>query len=76
MVMKDLKEMFRDDKGDESDEKDNTLFNLVRGEKKKRVNFLVTLAEGGNEYVPVRASSMMIKAIEGKEGLNRGRGRA
>ena len=35
MVMKDLKEMFRDNKGDEDDEKDDTLFNLVRGEKKK-----------------------------------------
>ena len=28
MVMKDLKEMFRDDKGEEYDEQDNTLFNL------------------------------------------------
>ena len=35
MVMKDLKEMFRDDKGEEDDEQDNTLFNLVRGERKK-----------------------------------------
>jgi hypothetical protein len=67
MVMKDLKEMFRDNKGDEDDEKGNTLFNLVRGESKKRVNFLVTLAEGGMEYVPVRAPSMMIKAVEGKD---------
>ena len=68
MVMKDLKEMFKGDKEDEEDDKDDhTLFNLVRGESKKRVNFLVTLAEGGKEYVPVRASSMMIKAVEGKK---------
>ena len=63
MVIKDLKEMFKD----EDDHKDVTLFNLVRGETKKRVNFLVTLAEGGMEYVPVRASSMMIRAVEGEE---------
>ena len=68
MVMKDLKAMFKEEKEDVSEEKgDLTLFNLVRGESKKRVNFLVTLAEGGKEYVPVRATSLMIKAVEGKE---------
>ncbi len=40
-----------------------TLFNLVRGESKKRVNFLVTVAEGGREYVPTRVASMMIRAV-------------
>ncbi len=51
MVMKDLKEIFKGGKEDEGDDKDDlTLFNLVRGERKKRVNFLVTLAEGGKEY--------------------------
>ncbi len=64
MVIKDLKEMFnkeKEERDDASDEKgDLILFNLVRGESKKRVNFLVTLAEGGKKYVPTRVASMMI----------------
>ena len=77
MVMKDLKEMFRKGKEDASDEKgDLTLFNLVRGENKKRVNFLVTLAEGGKEYVPVRATSLMIRAVGGKEDFKPKRSRS
>jgi hypothetical protein len=71
MVMRDLNEMFKQEKeerDDASDEKgDLTLFNLVRGESKKRVNFLVTLTEGGKEYVPTRVASMMIQAVGGKE---------
>jgi hypothetical protein len=44
---------------------DMSLFNLGRGGSKKRVNFLVTSAEGGQEYVPSRYSSLMINATEG-----------
>ncbi len=40
MVMKDLKEMFKEENDDASEEKgDMTLFNFVRGESKKRVKF-------------------------------------
>ncbi len=81
MVMKDLKAMM-DNGGAVKEESDNekddmTLLNLVRGGKdKKRVNFLVTLAEGGREYVPSRFTSLMINAKEGKEDFKPRRGRS
>jgi hypothetical protein len=81
MVVKDLKAMMNQGGAikDESDnEKDDmSLFNLVRGGKdKKRVNFLITSAEGGREYVPSRYSSLMINAKEGKEDFKPRRGRS
>ncbi len=66
MVARDLKQMLKSEKDldqeeEPSHEKDDTsLFNLVRGGSKKRVNFLVTSAEGEQEYVPSRYSTLMI----------------
>ena len=59
--------------GNEKD--DLSLFNLVRGGSKKRVNFLCTSVEGG-EYVPTRCASLMINAREGKEEFKPRRGRS
>ncbi len=52
-----------------------SLFNLVRGGSKKRVNFLCTSVEGG-DYVPTRCHSLMINAREGKEEFKPRRGRS
>jgi hypothetical protein len=59
--------------GNEKD--DLSLFNLVRGGSKKRVNFLCTSVEGG-EYVPTRCASLMINAREGKDEFKPRRGRS
>jgi hypothetical protein len=71
MVMRDLKEMFKqekEEKEDTSDEKGKlTLLNLVRVESKNRIDFLVTFAEGGKEYVPNRVAALIIKVDKGKE---------
>ena len=80
MVVKDLKEFFKkgeDDPGSDGDvddkgsEGDDTLFNLVRGSgkkgaKKRKVNFIVTLAGGEAEYVPSRFPSFMMRDTSGK----------
>jgi hypothetical protein len=82
MVARDLKQMLKSEKDldqeeESSNEKDDmSLFNLVREGSKKRVNFLVTSAEGGKEYVPCRYSTLMINAKEGKDGFKPRRGRS
>jgi hypothetical protein len=82
MVARDLKQMLKSEKDlnqeeESSNEKDDmSLFNLVRGGSKKRVNFLVTSAEEGKEYVPSRYSSLMINAKEGKDKFKPRRGRS
>ncbi len=71
MVVKGLKEMFgkeKDQHEENGDSKDEmTLYNLVRGEGKRRLKFLVTVAEGGRVYIPTRITSMMIKAVTKEE---------
>jgi hypothetical protein len=63
MVVKDLKEMFQkgddgneagSEEGDNGDEEDDSLFKLARdssakGKNKRRVNFIVALAGGGED---------------------------
>ncbi len=74
MMAKDLKEIMAkqsdgseagSEEGEKGDEDDDSLFKLVRGEKAKekkrrKVNFIVTLAGGGKDYVPTRWSSLMM----------------
>ncbi len=66
MVARDLKLLMKNEKdhqeGESGNEKDDmSLFNLVRGGSKKRVNVLCTSVEGG-DYVPTRCLSFMINA--------------
>ncbi len=79
MMAKDLKEIMAkesdgseagSEEGEKGDEDDDSLFKLVRGEKakgkkKRKVNFIVTLAGGGKDYVPSRWSSLMMTDQEG-----------
>ncbi len=87
MMAKDAKEMVEEmDSSSGEDEsslggEDDTLFKLVRGtggqkKKKRRVNFIVTLAGGGGEYVPSRHLSMMIRDTTGGTGYIPERGRS
>jgi hypothetical protein len=57
-ALTDLNTSSEEDEGSANGD-DDTLFNLVRGAskkgaKKRRVNFIVTLAGGGQDYVPSR----------------------
>jgi hypothetical protein len=79
MMAKDLKEIMAkesdgseagSEEGEKGDEDNDSLFKLVRGEKakgakKRKVNFIVTLAGGGKDYVPSRWSSLMMTDQEG-----------
>ncbi len=78
MMAKGVKAMLRDEGGDEevgseeggrSGEEDDSLFKLVRNasrsKKKRRVNFIVTLAGSNQDYVPSRWSSLMMTDQEG-----------
>ncbi len=78
MVAKDVKAMLQDESGDEEvgseeggggGEEDDSLFKLVRNasksKKKRRVNFIVTLAGSNQAYVPSRWSSLMMTDQEG-----------
>jgi hypothetical protein len=79
-VVKDLKEFFKKEKDepgsggdadDEGNEGDDSLFKLVRGSEKKagkrrKVNFIVTLAGDDKEYVPSRFPSFMMRDTSGK----------
>jgi hypothetical protein len=64
MIVKDLRDMFKEDHSGASDEEDNTLFNLVRGGKPKlspKVGLCVTCVEGGYDYyVPRRHVTLMV----------------
>ena len=69
MVVKDMKAMLKDDEtassGEGEEDAEDSLFKLVRSEsakdrKKRRVNFIVTLAGEEKSYVPQRWSAMMI----------------
>jgi hypothetical protein len=81
MVVKDLKEMFAkrkdgneagSEEGEKTDEEDDYLFKLVRdssakGKKKRRVDFIGTLAGGEKDYVPSRWASLMMTDKGDKE---------
>jgi hypothetical protein len=69
MVVKDMKRMLEDDEatssGEGEEDAEVSLFKLVRSEsakdrKKRRVNFIVTLAGEEKSYVPQRWSAMMV----------------
>jgi hypothetical protein len=79
MMAKDLKEIIANgsdgseagsENGEKRDGDDDSLFRLIcggeaKGKKKRKVNFIVTLAEGGKDYVPSRWSSLMVTDQEG-----------
>jgi hypothetical protein len=81
MVVKDIKELlhrgYSDDgagseEGERPDGGDDSLFKLVREtsakrKKKRKVNFIVTLAGAGHDYVPSRWSSLMLTDRGDKE---------
>jgi hypothetical protein len=81
MVVKDMKELLQNgesgdeagsEDGERSDGGDDSLFKLVREtsakkKKKRKVNFIVTLAGAGNDYVPSRWSSLMLTDRGDKE---------
>jgi hypothetical protein len=69
MVVKDMEAMLKEDdatsSGEGEEDVEDSLFKLVRNEsakdrKKRRVNFIVTLAGEEKSYVPKRWSAMMI----------------
>jgi hypothetical protein len=81
MVVKDMRELLQNEQsgdeagskeGERSDGGDDSLFKLVREtsakkKKKRKVNFIVTLAGAGHDYVPSRWSSLMLTDREDKE---------
>ncbi len=81
MVVKDMKELLHrgesedeagSEEGERSEGSDDSLFKLVREtsakkKKKRKVNFIVTLAGAGHDYVPSRWSSLMLTDRGDKE---------
>jgi hypothetical protein len=79
MMAKDLKEIMAkgsdsseagSEDGEKGDGDNYSLFRLIRGgeakgKKKRKVNFIVTLAGRGKDYVPSRWSSLMVTDQEG-----------